>query len=350
MAYSVHVMHMCQAFAAAGAKVELFVPNRQGEPTEDDFTFYDVQPNFTLTKLPFYGEPTNTLYNITAARRAIRSGAELIYCRSLKAAIFCARHAPTVFEAHVSHANSWSKRQAIKALIRRKHFRRIVTISQALKDDFLTHFPLHDDQVIVAHDGADPLTSNAHEAASEKLHVAYVGQLYPGKGMEIISQLAPLCPFAEFHIIGGREEDIALWKSRTMGTDNLHFHGYRPHAQALAALPEYNVLLAPYMPHVRVKGGTDIGQWMSPLKLFEYMAAGRAILCSDLPVLREVMTHEQNCLLAPPDDIPAWHAALDKLQNGQLRETLGRQAQEAFLAQYTWQQRARNLLANLAEN
>ena len=41
------------------------------------------------------------------------------------------------------------------------------------------------------------------------------------------------------------------------------------------------------------------------MKMFEYMAAGRAILSSDLPVLREVL-NEENAILLPPDEPAAW--------------------------------------------
>ena len=40
----------------------------------------------------------------------------------------------------------------------------------------------------------------------------------------------------------------------------------------------------------------------SPLKLFEYMAAGRAIVASDLPAIREVLRDGENALLVTPGD------------------------------------------------
>jgi len=84
------------------------------------------------------------------------------------------------------------------------------------------------------------------------------------------------------------------------------------------------------------------------LKIFEYMALGKAIVCSDLPVLREVLTDQRNALLVPPEDVTAWVAAIHRLQADEsLRQRLGDAARNDFLAQYSWQMRAQKVIADL---
>ena len=51
-----------------------------------------------------------------------------------------------------------------------------------------------------------------------------------------------------------------------------------------------------------VGGGTNLADWISPLKMFEYMAQGKAIVASDLPMLREVLRNGENALLCDSDD------------------------------------------------
>ncbi len=81
-------------------------------------------------------------------------------------------------------------------------------------------------------------------------------------------------------------------------------------------LRSYDVLIAPYQEKVCVHGGGgDVATWMSPLKIFEYMAAGRPIVASDLPVLREILEDGRNALLVSPGDVDAWCIALNKLRN-----------------------------------
>jgi glycosyltransferase involved in cell wall biosynthesis len=103
------------------------------------------------------------------------------------------------------------------------------------------------------------------------------------------------------------------------------------------------------MPHasrVADSGGGDIAEWASPMKAFEYLACGRAIMASDLPVLREVF-HEGNSLLVPPEDPSAWSSSLRSLaQDPRHREALGARAR-ADAGRHSWEARSRRALAGL---
>jgi len=103
------------------------------------------------------------------------------------------------------------------------------------------------------------------------------------------------------------------------------------------------VLLTPYQEHISASSGGDIARYLSPMKLFEYLACKRPILSSDIPVLRETL-NENNALLLPPDKIEAWAGALQLLQNDpDKREQLAAQAgQDA--QKYTWRARAARIL------
>ena len=83
----------------------------------------------------------------------------------------------------------------------------------------------------------------------------------------------------------------------------------------------------------------------SPLKLFEYMAAGRPIVASDLPSLREVLRHGDNAWLVQPDDPAALAQGIQHLlAEPALAARLAAQAQEEVQA-YTWEQRAERILS-----
>jgi glycosyltransferase involved in cell wall biosynthesis len=76
------------------------------------------------------------------------------------------------------------------------------------------------------------------------------------------------------------------------------------------------------------------------------MATGVPLVSSDLPVLREVLRNGHNSLLVPPDDVPAWIAALDRLlAQPALAQALGGQAHAEYRAHHTWTRRAEALLA-----
>jgi glycosyltransferase involved in cell wall biosynthesis len=84
---------------------------------------------------------------------------------------------------------------------------------------------------------------------------------------------------------------------------------------------------------------------MSPLKLFEYMAAERPIVTADLPVLREVVRDGETALLCPPGDVPAFAAGLRRLAaDADLRASLGAAGRDLLQEKYTWEARAKRVL------
>jgi glycosyltransferase involved in cell wall biosynthesis len=81
------------------------------------------------------------------------------------------------------------------------------------------------------------------------------------------------------------------------------------------------------------------------MKMFEYMAAGRAILSSDLPVIHEVLD-ETTAVFCPPEDLSAWQRALSHLrENPGDCQALGQNARAAVQA-YTWRSRSERALAD----
>ena len=76
-----------------------------------------------------------------------------------------------------------------------------------------------------------------------------------------------------------------------------------------------DLLLMPYQNKVSIGvRGQDTSRWMSPMKMFEYMAAGQAIVASDLPVLREILVHKHNAILTKADDVIEWETAIKMLR------------------------------------
>lgn len=86
--------------------------------------------------------------------------------------------------------------------------------------------------------------------------------------------------------------------------------------------------------------------YASPLKLFEYMAAGCAIIAPDQPNIREVLTHNQSALLVDPADKQAlWRAVRQLAADPALRDRLGRAARSAVLSRpYLWDHNAARII------
>jgi glycosyltransferase involved in cell wall biosynthesis len=163
--------------------------------------------------------------------------------------------------------------------------------------------------------------------------------------MEIIEPLAQACPWADFQVVGGTERDVQRWRRRLRGVENVTLHGFVPHDRAAQFRHACDVLLAPYQESVSTSGHDDPAEWMSPLKIFEYMAAGKPMLCSRLPVLHEVLTHDENAWLCDPNDPADWAEALTRLRNRpEKRVQLGERARREFERHHTWSSRAQKVL------
>lgn len=355
-ANSVHVMKMCDAFKSQGHNIELYA--RKGDPTKngDPFTSYGTKNTFPIH---FFTWPKPRVlgpifYVLRAFFHLLRSPApDLFYSRYIYL-IYLASFLkiPCIYEAHVFPADPFQRLAEI-LFMRRRTFRRLVVISNALKKDYLANFSaLQPKMVVVAHDGADippekesepPINKTDRE--QDTLRVGYVGQLYPGRGMDIIEQLAPRFPELEFHVVGGREEDVRYWKERAVFS-NLFLHGYVKHGDIGAYYRNFHVALVPYQARVTLEGGKgNTVRWTSPLKIFEYMAYGKAIISSDLPVLREILKNRENALLVPPADVEGWACALEELtRNRELMRDLGTAARKLLEEEYTWEKRVVRVL------
>jgi glycosyltransferase involved in cell wall biosynthesis len=357
-ANSIHVMKMCQAFGHLGHEVTLLAPNVTNdlEPgVSDPYAFYGVDRCFVLRKLPWRPvKGRGFIYGFEAGRLASRLGVDAVFGRSLHACSVAARSGvPTVWDAHMlSFLQRRDERWLFRLLIGAPGFRYISVNCASLGRCIAEQVPELEGRIVVAHNGADVLAEGVEPAdlgGGGRPQIGYVGHLYPGKGFEIIRPLAAQMPWADFHVVGGEQQTVEALRSDPTLPKNVRLHGFVPPAETERLCLAFDVLLAPYQADVRIAGGGETAAWMSPLKVFGYMAAAKPIICSDLPVLREVIEDGRNGILVPHDDPAAWAVVLQRLMDDRaLRERLGATAHADFLARHTWQRRASRVLGRIA--
>ena len=173
--------------------------------------------------------------------------------------------------------------------------------------------------------------------------------MYKGKGIEIIAAIADkVKDDVEFHVIGGNEKDINIWKNNIVNK-NVFFYGYVPHKKVGNYINALDICLLPNQKVVfgyGTKGtGMNLSKFTSPLKVFEYMSHKKPIIASDLPVLKEVL-NEKNSIIVKCDNITEWINAIEKLKSSTSREKIAKQALSDF-NNYTWKNRASRLMSNL---
>ncbi len=354
-ANSVHVVNMAAAMVQNGCDVELWaypdLSDNREMSAKEIADFYGVSPGFSLHYIRELNVPARSTLGALALAYSMRRrrDIDLVLGRHPKGCAFAALAGCRVlFETH--QPVSWFPivdRVLVRVAMACKAYIGIVTISQPLMDILREETGMQGDKFLVAHDGA---TVNQGIIAqvlgpAERLQVGYIGHLYPGRGVDVVVQLAHRLPSIDFHLIGGTEADINDWSGRISDLSNITLHGFVSPADASAMRLGCDVLLAPYQNDTSIPGGRVTTQWMSPLKVFEYMAAGKAIIASDLSVLREVLRPDENCLLVPPEDVDGWESAVRVLEeDSALRSRLGLVAQDDFDSHYTWQKRATNMV------
>ena len=356
-ANGVQTAKMCDAFAQTGHRVILISSDHGASaPSDDTADFYGLSAPLPQRRVawPKWGAATGYRFAIRAVRMVRRAGPDLVYTRSTRVAFASALlGVRTILELHtMDPVRRQDDALVFRALCRLPSLRHIVTISHALRRDLEAGFPCAVGRCIVAHDAATPpkpdvLPLDLGRRPGQPI-VGYVGGLYPGKALEIIQACAQRLPEFRFHVAGHVEAEGVAGRIGGNAHPNLHLHGFLPPSQTDAFRAACDILVAPYQSRVETfGGGGDVARWMSPLKLFEYMAAQRPIVCSDLPVLREVLTHRVNALLCPPDDVDAWSQALIELhEDERLAGELAKSAFATFSQQHTYAARAEAVLGH----
>lgn len=348
-------MRMCHALAAAGHDVTLVAKSgaKSGAAlgTGDDHAFYGTS-GFDIVKL---ARPAwrggGVVFASQMALEVARRRADLVYARDVAGAFIAGRlRRAVVFEAHGIPSNR-SARWLLEQVVRQPTLRGLVAISAALRADLVDRdlVPPHA-PTIVAHDAADVPVAVAKRARSSRPQLGYVGNLYAGRGIELVLAVAERMPDCDVIIAGGSPEDLARWLPNA--PRNVSFRGFIEPARLGEVYASLDVVLMPY-PRVNIgvaSGASDTSRWCSPMKMFEYMASGVPIVSSDLPVLQEILCHERDALIAPADNVAAWCAAIRRLLDEPLLASrLATTARDELERDHTWNARVRTIMTALGE-
>lgn len=177
----------------------------------------------------------------------------------------------------------------------------------------------------------------------DRFTVGFVGSLRPWHGVEHLVEAAAIArsavPGLHLLIVGDgpqREPLEALAAARGL-TDRVTFAGAVSHDDVPTYVAGMDVAVAPYpaLDHF----------YFSPLKVLEYMAAGRPVVASDLGQIRELLTDDVSGCLVPPGNPQALAGALVRLAgDADLRLRLGAKARDVAASGHDWRDVARRIL------
>ncbi|CAC9578882.1 hypothetical protein [uncultured Gammaproteobacteria bacterium] len=177
--------------------------------------------------------------------------------------------------------------------------------------------------------------------SKEVINVGYFGKLSPQKGLATIVELLRIANKKKIQF------NIFTPDERVLGpSDSLGVYEYIDHDQCMSRMLEQDILLLLIEP----QGGiADISPYTSPLKLFEYMAIGKPIIASNLPILREILTSDKDSILVENSAEKIIKVILDLKDKSSTRDLIARNA-KILAKKHTWDNRINKINKSFKES
>lgn len=359
-AHGFQICKMCESFAWTGYRVVLIIPRRFNWIKKDPFEYYEIERNFSVRKLPcldlipwdkyigHLGMWIETFtFNFFVFFYLLFNKADIIYTREKLLLPLALLKNNLVWECHAFPGHFSVYSFFVKKL------RAVIVVTRKLKQLFLEKGVLGR-KVLVAPDAVDLRVFDLNlskERARKKLGlpldkaiIGYFGR-FRTMGMEkgvgyILRALAFLPQEVIFLGAGGSRDDIDYYcaKAKKLKVEQRVIFIERVGQNKLAQYQKAcDALLMPF-PH-----NQHYAFYMSPVKMFEHMAAKRPIVSSDLPSIRDILNKE-NAILVEPDNVSALVEAIRMvLENKKMAQEISAKAYQD-VQEHTWQKRAERIL------
>lgn len=353
MARSIQVINTCVALAAECEQLFLYLPKAKCR-VDDIFSFYGLScpANLTVRFLrksigPF---SSHKLYNLGLQSLLKKDKPDVIFSRHLKTADFLlGQGIPFLYEAHEifsekKRASAYDKICEERVL---QNADGVIFISRGLQRAMVKQYGCPSLKTII------PNSANRIPSLTEKKvekgglnRFVYIGTTrYGWKGVDVLVQALEILPKQYYlEIAGELDEKFRNQESVTslLNQGRLISRGYIHPSEVFCFMKEAQVAVIPNSAR-----DSQSANFTCPLKLIEAMAAGVAVVVSDLPSIREIVSDKEAVLVKPDDPVALAEGIRTILEDHLLRQRL---AKNAWLRaqSYSWQSRAGKII-DLAE-
>jgi glycosyltransferase involved in cell wall biosynthesis len=234
---------------------------------------------------------------------------------------------------------------AVEARFTYKLARRIICVSEPAKTHLVESWQVDPGKVVVIPNGVDvELFRPRHDPGPIREEmgldgapvITFVGGLQHWHGLDrLIDSLAKVLleiPQVKLLLVGdGRARQAVEQQINELGIGRaVIMTGLVPQVRVPEMLAAADIAVLPYPQLPRPL-------WFSPLKLYEYMAAGKAIVASRDGQIAQVIRHGHNGLLVDPGDVDGLaQAVIELLRDPTARERLGRNARQQAVERHSW--------------
>jgi glycosyltransferase involved in cell wall biosynthesis len=347
-AHTLQIMKTCEALAQAGAEVELVVPRRHSTAAGDPFELMGVEPVFTVRRLwaldlmqwkvPFAFRLMTLSFFISVARHLQKRQADALYVRGelvIPLAKYFGKKTPIFWETHERPRRDTIYKNILPRI------RGIITVTEYYRQELVKEWGLPESSVITAPDAVDvkrfALALSRQEARSnldlphDRTLVVYTGTDIAWKGLGVLREAITSLPENYLVAFVGNIEPGRVVDEKAL------FPGFRPRSEIPLWLAAADMLML-----AGTATSTSSSRYTSPMKLFEYLAAGRPIVASDLPSFREVVNEEVAYFFAP-DDPQSLAEVLCRVASDPQREEVATRAR-VLADRHSWEKRGERIL------
>ena len=319
---SLQIVKTCEYLSKAKNNVSLIIPNTS-QSKLSIFNFYNIKFKFNIIRMTRFNKfPLGLSYywfSILCFWKAYKLS-EIIISRNFFVIFLCIMfRKKCIIELH--HEIRIESRivqfiYKIFNIFDNQHLMKTVAISHAIKNKFIKDFDMKDfNKIIVLPSGTSLKMKFLNPTNKKRLQLGYFGSINSSKGINLIFELAKLDPGNDYFIYGGLNNQISKLKLKNT-MKNLFLFPHQNYRRINKYLLKMDILLIPYTNKVTAAGNvSNIAQYTSPLKLFDYMSAGKLIISSELDVLKEILTDRYNCLFVKNYLNPhAWIMTIKKIK------------------------------------
>ena len=347
-ASSIQIVKMCEAFTSLGNKVQLVT--RGGGKNQSVFKYYDVNFKFTIKFLKnFKTFPLGIkyyLFSIVSIYESLKFKPEIYITRNFFTCfLLTLLKKKVILELHDSLD---SESRIVKFLIKNfkylnsNHIKKIIAITHEVKNIYKNKYLVSEDKILVLASGSSLKKNFIFKNYKQHFKIGYFGALNASRGLNIIKDLAKIDKGNKYYLYGNIKKLKNQKKYRFI--KNLYLHDYVPYKEISKALSKMDILLMPYASSTPVVG---IGNpnFKSPLKLFDYLSAGKIIICSDLEILRESIKDKKNAIFIRNfTNIYSWKNEIHKLKNQPYKQLIISKNNYRLSKNYSLNHRAKKIL------
>ncbi len=321
-ANSIATLKICEAFAQLNNDVMLITRNSNSR-VEEIYQLYNIKFKFKIKSIKNFKDfPLKFkyyLFSLVSIIASLNFKPDLYITRNLFTCfLLVLLRKKVIVELHndINHET-----RIVKILIKltkylnSKYILKIITITKSIKNEYVSNKYVFENKTLVLPSGSSIKNKFKFKFIKKEFKIGYFGSLYKSRGIDLIFKLSKIDKENRYYLYGDLTQ-VAKSKLNNI-SQNLRIKNYVPYKEIPKILNKMDILLMPYVSSITAHGNvSNITKYTSPLKLFDYLCAGKVIICSDFKVLKEIIKDKKNAIFIKNYKNPnSWRNEIFKLKN-----------------------------------